>query len=140
MGTRKMDSGSSVANKKRVLDAALKGQQDELQEAVDSGISLDVRGDFGEQAIHVACGRGHLEVVKFLNRKLGSKCLQAVDNSQKTPLHYAGRNQHLDVVKFIMSTVSGRPQDATDAKGRTAHAVCVEVNPPDCDTAYYLEN
>ena len=45
------------------LDAAVKGDLNKMQQLVQRGTKLDVRGTYGETAFHCAAGRGHLRVV-----------------------------------------------------------------------------
>merc|ERR1711934_230715 len=131
----------SPAQRMWVLDAALKGHLDQLQAIDAKGLPLNCKGDWGEEAIHVAAGKGHLEVVKYLVGKFGVETCRARDGNNKTPLHYAARNMHLDTVKWLCSSAgASRLQDDRDYKGRRPIDVCREVNAHDCDTAYWLEN
>merc|ERR1712216_683481 len=112
------------AQKMWVLDAAMKGQVDQLKMIKKRGIPLSIRGDYGESALHVAAGKGLQECLEFLIGEggLGNGSLVWPDANRKTPLHYAARNNHLATVKWICATAppgAGRLQDMRTT--RAAH-------------------
>ena len=44
---------------------------------------------FGESILHIACRRGHLEMVRFLVEEVGLSCATIRDDYHRTPLHDA---------------------------------------------------
>ena len=121
---------------------------DQLRAIRRRGISLACKGNWGEEPMHVAAGRGNMEVVQFLVHNLGYEAIGARDSNQKTPVHYgatrpqispyvlssllsAARNRQLQMVQWLVAhgdIGGGNPvQSWVDYKGRTALDVCNEV-------------
>ena len=46
--------------------AAVDGDLDRVKAAVSGGEDIDGRGSGGDTALHKACGRGHVDIVKYL--------------------------------------------------------------------------
>lgn len=54
----------------------------------------------GESAIHLSCGLGQLDALKFLVKKGGS--LDATDGQGDTPLHWAARQGHAHIIAYLV--------------------------------------
>ena len=75
---------------------------------------------FREDAFHVACSSGNLEVVQYLHESL--KCSLTQCNSQgKTPLDMAHSNGHLYVIHFLLESGKCSAPDMTEL-----HIACME--------------
>jgi len=59
---------------------------------------------FGESILHIACRRGHLEMVRFLVEEVGLSCITIRDDYHRTPLHDAFWTSKAspDVVAFLL--------------------------------------
>lgn len=59
---------------------------------------------FGESILHIACRRGHLEMVKFLVGEAGLSCAEIRDDYHRTPLHDAfwTSTASPDVVDYLL--------------------------------------
>lgn len=59
---------------------------------------------FGESILHIACRRGHLEMVKFLIGEAGLSCSEIRDDYHRTPLHDAfwTSTASPDVVEYLL--------------------------------------
>ena len=69
--------------------------------------------EFGEDAFHVACSRGVLEVIRYLHKFL--KCSMTQPNPQgKTPLDIARSNGHLYVIHFLLESGKCSAPDMTE--------------------------
>ena len=55
----------------------------------------------GEGAVHIAAGKGLLEILKLLSFKGGNLCI--VDARGDSALHWAARGNHLDTMKYLVS-------------------------------------
>ena len=55
----------------------------------------------GEGAVHVAAGKGQLEILKLLSFKGGNLCI--VDARGDSALHWAARGSHLETIRYIVS-------------------------------------
>lgn len=59
---------------------------------------------FGESILHIACRRGHLEMVKFLIGEAGLSCCTIRDDYHRTPLHDAfwTSSASPDVIDYLL--------------------------------------
>ena len=70
------------------------------------GMELVVSRDFeGETAVHKACLRGHVEIVKSLV-KVFPTAVTLVTNKGKSPIDYALEAGHKEVLAVILDTCS----------------------------------
>jgi ankyrin repeat protein len=76
------------------------------------------RGKNGITPFHMACYRGHLDVVAFLAVERGLDA-RAIDGHGRTPLEVARRAQRDDVVQFL------EQQDPELAKTRRGRESCL---------------
>ncbi|RSM04466.1 hypothetical protein CEP52_006822 [Fusarium oligoseptatum] len=78
---------------------------------------INIRDPQGRSALHVAAGAGRTQMVRLLlDAKVGAD-VDAVDNSDQTPLFYAGNNGHVSVAKELIRR--GANVTAVDANGET---------------------
>ncbi|RMJ16648.1 hypothetical protein CDV36_003677 [Fusarium kuroshium] len=78
---------------------------------------INIRDPQGRSALHVAAGAGRTQMVRLLlDAKLGAD-VDAVDNSDQTPLFYAGNNGHVSVAKELIRR--GANITVVDANGET---------------------
>lgn len=54
----------------------------------------------GETAIHLSCGLGQLDALKFLVKKGGG--LETTDTQGDTPLHWAARQGHAHIIAYLI--------------------------------------
>jgi ankyrin repeat protein len=59
-----------------------------LRELYESGAELNCCNRFGDSLVHIACRRGHTEIVKFLVEEVQAS-VHFVDDLKRTPLHDA---------------------------------------------------
>ncbi|KAK8741005.1 hypothetical protein OTU49_017411, partial [Cherax quadricarinatus] len=67
---------------------------------VAQNIDVNMANKHGESAIHLSCGLGQLEALRFLVKKGGS--LDATDAQGDTPLHWAARQGHAHVIAYLI--------------------------------------
>ena len=60
--------------------------------------------------MHLAAGRGHIEVIKFLLPLFGER-VHEKDNHSYTMLHWAVRYGHCQVARYLIEEVHLDPQD-----------------------------
>ena len=54
----------------------------------------------GESAIHLSCGLGQLDALRFLVKKGGG--IEATDAQGDTPLHWAARQGHAHIIAYLI--------------------------------------
>ncbi len=72
--------------KKKFLDTASKGNLDKLKECISKGVYEEAKNKYGWSALHLASGKGHLEIVKYLIETCHVD-KEAKDNRGSTALH-----------------------------------------------------
>ncbi|XP_067661926.1 ankyrin repeat domain-containing protein 50-like [Haliotis asinina] len=90
-----------VRQKTPVMTAAESGQKEVVELLVERGANLSLVCDRGRNILHLACSRGHMEVVKYIlsqnivdiNSRVGSK---------KTSAMIAGEYGYKDVVELLV--------------------------------------
>ena len=120
-----MSSSERSDDRKRFIDAARYGRLEEVIE-LSSKFSNDV--EVLSDALRWSCGRGHLDVVKWLMEHTAAD----VNNSKvwlyNTPLTAACYNDHLDIVKYLVETCHA-DVNLTGYEGNTSLTVaCVNVS------------
>nr|XP_045596116.1 death-associated protein kinase 1-like isoform X2 [Procambarus clarkii] len=68
--------------------------------SVAQNIDVNMANKHGESAIHLSCGLGQLEALKFLVKKGGG--LDATDAQGDTPLHWAARQGHAHIIAYLI--------------------------------------
>ena len=98
--------------------AAKAGKLDEVEAAVDAGAPMEWANPdwYGRRAVHIASWQGHKDVVAFLGSRGAD--VNAVTDSQETPLHYAAWSGHASVCTTLLAL--GADPAAKDKHGRTA--------------------
>jgi len=88
-----------------LCEASLEGDMDRICLAKPSVVNeLVYVGEFGESvsALHCACNRGQIDVVKWLVDKGGANVEIPSSRGAFYPLHFACSRGHLPVVKFLI--------------------------------------
>ena len=118
------------------LDAAVKGDLNKMQQLVQRGTKLDVRGTYGEAAFHCAAGRGHLKVVEWLMAE-NPALAQLSDMNNKVAIHYAARNNSLPMIQLLVGLT---PQSVAqnDYKGRSPYDIARSVHGSNGAVARFL--
>eukprot|EP01046_Picozoa_sp_COSAG06_P024282 COSAG06_NODE_1972_length_7938_cov_4.377216_3_plen_131_part_00 len=113
-----------------LFEAARAGKLDEVEAAVDAGAPMEWANPdrHGTRAIHIASARGHKDVVAFLGSRGAD--VNAVDDSQYTPLHKAAYQGHASICTTLLAL--GADPAAKNENGETALDLAREYNKPEC--------
>uniref|UniRef100_A0A7R9WX37 BTB domain-containing protein n=1 Tax=Craspedostauros australis TaxID=1486917 RepID=A0A7R9WX37_9STRA len=85
---------------------------------------LSVDHNDGKTALHLACGYGNLDIVKYTVKTRGAD-INVNDDYGRTALHYACATGKLDIIKYLVET-RGANINMKDNDGNTAlHLACV---------------
>lgn len=87
-----------VMKQKAFREACLYGQVD-IATYLSLQRSVDIHNNHGE-AIDLACGGGHLDLVKFLHSRTETSHFLFL---KETPIWSACKNGHLDILKYLVS-------------------------------------
>ncbi|XP_076872494.1 ankyrin repeat domain-containing protein 6b isoform X2 [Brachyhypopomus gauderio] len=99
----------------RLLIASHKGHADHVVQLINKGAKVAVT-KYGRTPLHLACYKGHVEVVKIL---LKAGCdLDVEDDGNQTALHRAAMVGHSDVISALIQ--EGCALDRQDKDGNTA--------------------
>ncbi|XP_072044726.1 uncharacterized protein, partial [Amphiura filiformis] len=107
--------GRDVQGERKLRQAALKGDYDEVQRLLDSGVNPTRADDKGRTALHFATTKGNQQMVKLLLDN-GADVNQK-DSIGNTPLHLAAVGSHIDVVTALLQ--SGANAHELDRGGHT---------------------
>ena len=89
---------------------------------LDAGAPIDYVND-GLTPLHLACGRGHLEIANLLLDR-GSTAIDVKTYSWQTPLHLSCRNGHVEIATLLLDRGS-TAIDEKDNDGQTPlHLAC----------------
>jgi hypothetical protein len=72
----------------------------------DKTLTCNACNRFGESILHMACRRGHLEMVDFLINTVGLSIINIKDDYHRTPLHdafWSSSVQKYDIVDMLLS-------------------------------------
>ena len=106
----------------QLLHAALYGNLELVEQALQNGANLDATNHWGKTPLHLVCWYGHLDVVQYLLTSHAAN-LEATDNNGWTPLIEACYEGHLTVVKYLAT--HGANVEAVDNEGLTPlHFAC----------------
>eukprot|EP01046_Picozoa_sp_COSAG06_P067856 COSAG06_NODE_17777_length_922_cov_0.756987_1_plen_250_part_00 len=114
-----------------LFKAAKAGNLDEVRTAVDAGAQMEWASpnDRGKTAVAIASYYGHKDVVAFFGSRGAD--VNAVDDSQDTPLHWAADRGHASVCTTLLAL--GADLDAKDKHGHTALDLARAYNnQPEC--------
>jgi len=113
-----------------LYEAAEAGKLDEVKAAVDAGAQVEWANpdDDGWRAVHAASMMGHKDVVAFLGSRGAD--VNAVDNDQSTPLHWAAGNGKASVCTTLLAL--GADPAAKNKNGETALDLARERNHTEC--------
>ena len=64
-------------------------------------MSIEYKSQFGRTPLHMACEKGHLDLVKYLVEQKNAN-ISALDNNDNTILHLACFHDNMPVIKFIV--------------------------------------
>ena len=115
-----------------LYDAAKAGKLDEVEAAVDAGAPMEWANPdwYGWRAIHTASACGRKDVVAFLGSRGAD--VNAVTDSQSTPLHFAATNGHASVCTTLLALGADPAAKTTDGetaldRARANNPKCVAV-------------
>lgn len=83
-----------------LVDAADRGDKDEVAKLLKSGQNPDSKGEFGVTSLMRAALRGHTEISEMLIK--AGAYVNAADVGGETPLHLAARNGNGNMVKMLL--------------------------------------
>nr|7B6W_AAA Chain AAA, Alpha-1B adrenergic receptor,alpha1B adrenergic receptor,Alpha-1B adrenergic receptor,alpha1B adrenergic receptor,Alpha-1B adrenergic receptor,alpha1B adrenergic receptor,Alpha-1B adrenergic receptor,alpha1B adrenergic receptor [Homo sapiens] len=98
---------------RKLLEAARKGQDDEVRILLANGADVNTADETGFTPLHLAAWEGHLGIVEVL-LKNGAD-VNANDERGHTPLHLAAYTGHLEIVEVLLKNGAG--VNATDVIG-----------------------
>ena len=88
------------------------------------GGCLTNKASDGQTICHLACSKGHLNVINFI-LEIIPDLLNSTDNNQWTPAHYAAQGGHVEILKKLSNL--GVPLYSESTAGKTAlHIACKE--------------
>lgn len=99
-----------------LIEAAYRGDADEVRRYLDLGVSPHVRDGWSSTPLMYAAGGGHLEMV--LDLLEAGVPVDERSRINRTPLMWAAYDGHMDVVKYLLDR-SADP-DLYDREGMTA--------------------
>ena len=102
-------------------EAAMVGDLAQCQSLIDSGMDVNLRGNFQRAPLHLAAWHGHEAVCRILVDQ-GADVHVLNNFEQKTPLHYAALCGHEQVCRFLVAKdadYNARDDDQFYILGRT---------------------
>eukprot|EP01046_Picozoa_sp_COSAG06_P046454 COSAG06_NODE_6581_length_2870_cov_4.019488_3_plen_138_part_00 len=113
-----------------LYEAADAGKLDKVKAAVDAGAQMEWANPdaSGRRAVHIASAYGHKDVVVFLGSRGAD--VNAVDNSQQTPLHCAAYRGKASVCTALLAL--GADPTAKTKGGLTALDIARKENKTEC--------
>ena len=107
---------TAITFNNQLVDAADKGDVEEVLSLIKQGTPIDSRGDFGVTPLMRASFRGHTKLVETLI-SLGAD-IDAVDIGGASALHLAARQGQTDIIKLLVKGDGN--VDSPDTEGWTA--------------------
>lgn len=109
-----------IKNVSTLVDAATKGNIQELRELIDKGTPVNGLDKFGHSALTEASYGGQTDVVKLLLEKGADPAMKKPDGA--TPLSLATGKNHAEIVKLLNEAIAKQPKSAAPpaAKGTPA--------------------
>ncbi|XP_067676346.1 serine/threonine-protein phosphatase 6 regulatory ankyrin repeat subunit A-like [Haliotis asinina] len=112
---RTFDINCGGLNKQTPFMAAGRhGHKDVVELLVKNGANLSLRDAHSNNILHLACGRGRVEVVKYVI-SLNTVDINSWGNNKKTPIMVAGRSGHTEVIRLLVK--NGADLSLRDAHG-----------------------
>lgn len=99
--------------------AVREGDLETLKRLHESGANLDCCSRFGQHVLHIACLRGHVDVVKFLIHE-AKVSVSVVDDMGRTPFHDAcwSSTLNFEILELLM-TLAPEVVLCPDKRGHT---------------------
>jgi ankyrin repeat protein len=86
----------------KLLEAAQKEKVADVRAALEAGVDVNSKTEYGATALFFACDRGNMELVKLLlNAGADPNLKDTFYNS--TPVTWAQQNQHQDIVVELLA-------------------------------------
>ena len=135
-GSEAEESKKVSDQNKSLLQAAADGDIDKVKSLLSEGADVNVRGAYGQTALHNAVVKGHRSIVRLLMDKGAN--IDAMDDAGRTPLHYATgagfgsanpRQWSVDVVELLLN--NGANINAKDDLGWTPLRYSTLISWPD---------
>eukprot|EP01084_Bolivina_argentea_P112935 201382_1 len=82
-------------------EAARRGKAEIVQLLIDRGMSVNDKISHDITALHLACERGHISVVRVLLKNQCEPCPSELFNLD-SPLHYAAANDHSEICALLV--------------------------------------
>jgi len=97
------------ASKEALLDAARRGDLSGVKKALDSGVDVNAKTDYGVTALTYAAEKGYTDIAKLLIDRGADVDVQDTFFSTRA-INWAARNNHTDVVKLLLTHGATLPQ------------------------------
>jgi hypothetical protein len=115
-----------------LLYAAVQGHEEVVAFLLEKGAQSTTRDDDNVTPLMLACGYGHLDVVRMLVQHTGGEGIDARDGIHDwTALHHAACGSHEQIVRFLL--FAGADPTLTDNEGRTPQEVATPELDEDMD-------
>jgi len=88
-------------NNEEVIACARYGELDDLKLLLEAKSDINHQDANGSNALHMACGNGHLDIVQYLCSQKAKWTKNAGGN---TPLHWCALNKHIPVAEYLLRT------------------------------------
>lgn len=89
-------------------------------------IKVDSLSKANRTALHLACIRGHVGIVRALHEKQAN--INISDHEGNTALHFASENGNTDIIIFLMKECEGVNFRARNNLGQTSHEICANYD------------
>jgi serine/threonine-protein phosphatase 6 regulatory ankyrin repeat subunit B len=97
--------------------AAHLGHEEIVAFLLRAGARANSRGVFRTTSLMLACGGGHLDIVRVLVQHMGDQALEETNDDGLTPLHWAALGGDEETVAFLLS--KGAQANSKDTAGQT---------------------
>ena len=105
-----------------LLEATDNGDVSLVTLYLDAGVTIDYVDD-GQTPLHLACGRGRLEIATLLLDR-GSTAIDEKTYSWQTPLHLSCRNGHVEIATLLLDRGSTALDEEEYDGQRPLHLAC----------------
>ncbi|MCK4935754.1 MAG: ankyrin repeat domain-containing protein [Elusimicrobiales bacterium] len=84
-----------------LIKAAENNDKETVRSLINSGVNINIKYEpYGFTPLHIACFKGHLEIVKLLLEN--GAAINAKDEKNPTPLHVASIQGHTKIAKLLI--------------------------------------